>query len=498
MFRRRVEAARNALVVIKGYNFGMKVPVAIDEEAAAKLAKEKPNHTIEDLIEAAVIKKQVKEHSTDVARLYVDTGRLLLPYDKNLISQLNGQTWTFSQSQTDAYGNRAKKFCVDTSTEIMTGTGWRFWDMLEEGKDEALTLNPRTGMSEWQPIEKIFHYPGPHDLISMEATTHSSLTTPDHRWIVERYRAHHKDRVWDWRTTEELGSLTPIPRVVPCAELPTMPKYEDDFVELVAWYWTEGNVVFDRGRPTSSFSQSRRVYPENCDRIEWALCRLIGPPGPQHAGHHWNESVDVDNFMTYRLSPEVTQVLLDVVHGPDKLVTPEFIRSMTKSQLDLFIHVSILADGTDRLVRGSDGSVAPSIVISQSVAERVRRFEMACALADRPTNTSYSAKHGQTSCALLATRRAAPNGSITWGRAHGGVATVHHDGAVWCPKTANGTWLARRRGTVYYTGNSEGAFHAFDGLRMALFGHAVQPLEDFLNKPPPKKRPVFERFMGGP
>ena len=30
-----------------------------------------------------------------------------------------------------------------------------------------------------------------------------------------------------------------------------------------------------------------------------------------------------------------------------------------------------------------------------------------------------------------------------------------YTGRVWCPKTKNSTWLARRRGTVYFTGNSD-------------------------------------------
>ena len=31
---------------------------------------------------------------------------------------------------------------------------------------------------------------------------------------------------------------------------------------------------------------------------------------------------------------------------------------------------------------------------------------------------------------------------------------IVYDGLVWCPTTPNGTWFARREGTVYFTGNS--------------------------------------------
>jgi len=32
---------------------------------------------------------------------------------------------------------------------------------------------------------------------------------------------------------------------------------------------------------------------------------------------------------------------------------------------------------------------------------------------------------------------------------------VKYTGIVWCPRTRNSTWLAKRRGTVYFTGNSD-------------------------------------------
>ena len=33
---------------------------------------------------------------------------------------------------------------------------------------------------------------------------------------------------------------------------------------------------------------------------------------------------------------------------------------------------------------------------------------------------------------------------------------ISYKGIVWCPRTGNGTWIARRRGTIFITGNSYG------------------------------------------
>ena len=39
---------------------------------------------------------------------------------------------------------------------------------------------------------------------------------------------------------------------------------------------------------------------------------------------------------------------------------------------------------------------------------------------------------------------------------------IDYNGIIWCPQTNNGTWIARRNGTIFITGNSYGeATYAF-------------------------------------
>lgn len=44
------------------------------------------------------------------------------------------------------------------------------------------------------------------------------------------------------------------------------------------------------------------------------------------------------------------------------------------------------------------------------------------------------------------------------------LSTQDYDGIIWCPTTPNQTWLARRNGTVYFTGNSSSFFQDSDVL----------------------------------
>lgn len=53
------------------------------------------------------IKKVAQEHAYDLLRTYVDSRKLILPYDSDLLGQWNGQSWTQETSATrDAYGRK--------------------------------------------------------------------------------------------------------------------------------------------------------------------------------------------------------------------------------------------------------------------------------------------------------------------------------------------------------------------------------------------------------
>lgn len=82
-----------------GYNFSAKIAAGFDENVEIDAADP-------DGWEKAVITRNVLEWSTDVLRKLVDEKALLLPYDRNLIGEMQGQTWKYSRSALDAYGRK--------------------------------------------------------------------------------------------------------------------------------------------------------------------------------------------------------------------------------------------------------------------------------------------------------------------------------------------------------------------------------------------------------
>jgi hypothetical protein len=53
------------------------------------------------------IRRQAKEYGYDLLRQYVDQKRLILPWDRELLGEWQGQTWTREKSETNAYGKRS-------------------------------------------------------------------------------------------------------------------------------------------------------------------------------------------------------------------------------------------------------------------------------------------------------------------------------------------------------------------------------------------------------
>lgn len=136
--------------------------------------------------------------------------------------------------------------------------------------------------------------------------------------------------------------------------------------------------------------------------------------------------------------------------APNKVVTPEFISLLTEDQLRLFIEVSILADG--------HVSKKGNTSIGQSKSERLDALQMAASLLGIWANLSVDL---QPDCPSYK-GKVVKHSSLCLHKYGGGDLLIgaikqkkeFYEGVVWCPTTQNKTWLARRKGKIYFTGNS--------------------------------------------
>jgi predicted phage terminase large subunit-like protein len=332
--------------------------------------------------------------------------------------------------------------CVDEQTEILTRRGWLSCDEVRVG-DEAVGLGA-DGIAQWTRVHDVSIYPARRrQLLAMEHRTHSSLTTLDHRWYARRpglrapievvlSSAFIGDARDGRRDSAPVGNDWRIPVAAPMSDLPTVEKYEDDLVELMAWFTTEGHWA---SRDVLAISQSPIANPSHTERIEALLGRMLGP-GAVNAGrgrtHGCAWSVTTGPTNVYRvLDIEVRRLVASLVDR-EKVADPEFLASLTQRQLALFVEVSLLGDGCGQaFIQKHDG--------------RRAAFEMACALAGLATSTSWRAD-GTTKTAVSHRRYAHTSATVRQ--------VVEHDGRVWCPSTGTQNFLARRAGTTYFTGNT--------------------------------------------
>ncbi|PRX97869.1 peptidoglycan-binding protein [Allonocardiopsis opalescens] len=374
-------------------------------------------------------------------------------------------------------------YCVDEETEILTAAGWRTFRQIEPG-DPVLTLDHETGMSEWQPLLAVNVFPAmPRELVLMEGSGHSSLTTPNHRWPVERFyrktgteRRHEADgtgaatgaaplsvqgRERRWATTGTLTYRDRVPLAAPRADLPTEQKWSDALVELVAWFWTEGHIEPQSGSREASTGVT--IYqplvrnPADTDRIRAALHVLFGPPSDRFprtgsgtdGAPRWREAHN-RHSAEFHLSVDAGRVLLE--HAPGRVPSHAFLLSLTKAQLELFIAVSLLGGGHNhrtndsRALSRKDRSAAEAFQFAATVAG------YATSLRRRPPTASTA--YDMWKVELRRKSYFAPKPAAAAPRSAFSIGTRTYAGHIWCPTTPNATWLARRKGTVYFTGNS--------------------------------------------
>lgn len=332
--------------------------------------------------------------------------------------------------------------CLDEETEVLTDAGWRRYDEVAVG-DTILTLNHETGMSEWKPVQRMNVFDAESRTVTlMEGNEFSCMSSNGHRWPVVNRRGQRK-----WKTTETLNTEDQIPIAAMSGDRPIDAKYTDAMVEAVAWFWTEGSRV---AKTSAVIYQKYRT--ENADRIRACLRGVFGDPvdafqATSSAGDGapmWRESVNSSKSLCeFRLNRYAGAELLAL--APDRVPSHDFLLGLTQAQLDLFIEVSLRADncGPNKL--------------AQKRPEQAEAFAFAAILAGhavsvRPHKTP-GRDYDMTLVQLMKKRKINPVNASRQKHANLTIAEVQHDGILWCPTVENSTWLARRKGSIYFTGN---------------------------------------------
>lgn len=335
-------------------------------------------------------------------------------------------------------------YCVDDQTEALTRDGWKAHDQLSED-DEVLAVDPDTGRITWEPVLAVNRFPWSGDLVRWQGNKIDALTTPNHRWMLR----DHRDRDPRYRDTASFsggfkeshevrtdgsGSMQLVVNGGdPVDAFAHTPVFSDEFVELLAWVFTEGSYPA-RGRSVL-VSQSESHNPEYVERLR-VLAKHYRDQGATCS------EMQATNAIQFYFGKGIGSLIRQAL--PDKQLTPEVLGSFTYAQARLFYETAMDGDGH----RKPHPSGGHGEYFAQKDQGRVDSFQMLCSMLGRSSRSRPHHLGGTQEITVYNKGRALSANTIK-------ETSEHYEGVVWCPSVRTKTWLARRNGVTYWTGNTE-------------------------------------------
>lgn len=365
----------------------------------------------------------------------------------------------------------ALRQCVDEETEALTTDGWRRYDQLYNGQ-LILTKNCNTGILEWQPIENINIYPDYQgDLYSFEGKTFSALTNGKHRWL-----CNHDSKPGskaEFLTTEELYNSKIVRPIHRTGEYNGNRKkvLDDDLVYLLGIILTDGHLRYYRdktkpryGKPwyaliTQSKEKNIPLIQSAIDKLDNRFTYIHKVYGKKHV---WKFNKDFADY-------------LDTII-PNKKLNMSLIHSLTKSQIRLLLGGMILGDGCKHGTRILTSSIEQANLI-QVLVVMAGYYSNILINDNRGIHISNKIKRGKIITKNISYLVTIGESKYFHHRSTRGINHIkklsNQKQLIWCPTVKNGTWVCRRKGKTYITGNSTNMPCQSAASDMALFASII-------------------------
>jgi hypothetical protein len=339
------------------------------------------------------------------------------------------------QTPTVAYPLLGGAACVDADTEILTTGGWKRYSELST--DDITVAVDDTGKAVESRVLAVNVYQGSHEVIefanSAKFNNFSMVTTPNHDHVIQSYNG--RDKKWQAIRkvrADELKKSHFILRT-PLAKLERQGvKYGEDMAAMVGWVAAEGWYAPYRGCKAKNdvrLAQSLAHNPQYVDEIRALLERL---------GGEFKEYVSKKRQMVFfvlrrSLGKRVQEII------PDKVLTPDMLPGMPTNEMEALL---------DAFQKG-DGHFKGDM----------------CAIGQKDGNNTDVLQAMAVMCGMRSTvMKVNKNGvgGVSMGKSGNGhrshvrplVQVRRGVDLVWCPTTEHGTWIARRNGATFVSGNS--------------------------------------------
>lgn len=326
--------------------------------------------------------------------------------------------------------------CVDYETEILTLDGWKHYNEISPG-DSIYAYDTDEHKIVKSHVEHVHNYPGEHKTYEFKSKTFSAVTTPEHRWPVASKNSNSTSFI----TSEDMYNLKFSERRLVVGGDSSFASNSD---------WTGVELFFAGLWLSQEFDSWNDATIKICikgsrDRV--SLVKTL---------HGIADGSDIKLIDV----PRGGYLYLTVVGPfrdklaktfPERKLTHSFVSSLSQRQAKCLVN-GILQDNM------WDFTSKPVTKFRSGNKHMVDIFQHACLIAGWSSYTTYSPREGYTlhqSCSSYTSLRLISKTETT------------SDG-VWCVTTPQSTWIARRNGQVYVTGNSIIQGSAADLTKMAI------------------------------
>lgn len=449
----------------KTINFGI-----VYEQSAAKLAESLSTP------EEPVSKEEGQQFLDDYFKTFPKVKKFMEKQHKFMEKHgycvsLFGRRRRCPKVYSENYGEylEALRQCVDDKTEALTIDGWKKYNEINVGT-LILTKNPITGILEWQPIEKVNIYPDyDGDLYSIEGKTFSALTNGKHRWLCN-HNTKPNSKV-EFVTTEELYNSKVVMPIHRTGEyLGNKNKIlSDDMVFILGIILTDGHIRYYQDKSKPRYGKPWYVVITQSKEKNIPIIQNV----VDKIGYNYNYKVSGKKHV-WKFNKDFADYLHNII--PNKELNMGLLNSLTKKQIKLLLDGMILGDGCKKGTR----------IITSSI-EQANLIQILIVMAGYYSNILINDNRGvHFSNKVKSSKIVTKNVSylVTIGKNkhfhHISTRGTNHikkisnqNKLIWCPTVNNGTWVCRRNGKTYITGNSTNMPCQSAASDMALFASVI-------------------------
>jgi calcineurin-like phosphoesterase family protein len=316
-------------------------------------------------------------------------------------------------------------FCTTPDTEILTENGWKKYNKISIGEN-VMTYNKIKRKKEYNPLKKIniFNYDG--NMIHIKHKKIDALFTPDHNVVLNNGLTK---KAADLKTFDRLLLNT---KKLVNTKIVNIPN--KNWAELIGFIIGDGSYCYYnkklyaiRIHQTSKSYKAKKYLPKLLKS-----CKI-----------NYSKKLHKNLMNVFYISINKNKKFLDYIsrYCPNKNLNRDLL-NLSRYNLNKLYNGLVMSDGRHYIKNQKLWQHKYSTIklFEELIVKIGRRFHTSlCKSGFKPKSKNYCIDVSEKNTALLIN--------------HKNIINEPYKGIVWCPTVENGTWIAKRNGRAFITGN---------------------------------------------